>query len=71
MAKSIDIPINIELGITKETAELCVRLVNLFLENNPGWMVATTRSAEVDHLPTTQINLVYDPLFSGTEEHYE
>lgn len=65
MAKAINIPININLSITEKTAETCVRLLNLFLENHLDY---STTKTERDGKYAEQIYLVHDPLIRGDEE---
>lgn len=65
MADINGITINIDLGVTKKTAETCVRLLNLFLENHLDY---STTKTERDGKYAEQIYLVHDPLIRGDEE---
>ena len=38
---TIDIPINVKMSISKETADMCVQLVNMFLEENEDYVVGS------------------------------
>ena len=38
---TIDIPINVKMSISKETADMCVQLVNMFLEENEDYLVGS------------------------------
>lgn len=60
MADVNGITININLGVTKKTAEMCVYLLNLFLENNHRYFVST--------MDRGQVVLVSDPLIREGEE---
>lgn len=67
MAKAIDIPININLSITEETAEACVTLLNWFLENHLDYYTTKTeREGEFGE----RIYLVHDfePTTIGDEK---
>lgn len=57
---TIDIPINVKMSISKETADICVQLINLFLENNHRYFVST--------MDRGQVILVSDPLSRDGED---
>ena len=47
-AASIDIDVNVHLNVSYETAETCVKIVNQFLQNNPGSKLDETKD-ETQH----------------------
>lgn len=57
---TIDIPINVKMSISKETADMCVQLVNMFLEENEDYVVGSL-SGSGDR-EGRQIFLAYRPV---------